>query len=488
MKVSSLAQAIGATIVGDGSRLVRGLTADSRLLQPHDVFVAIDPSGIGDNLAAYGFGGSANGYDFIGTVVDKGCGALIIDEGSVSLEQCQALPVPVLIVDSAILSLARFAKRIINASAQNVIVVTGSSGKTTTVRAIERSLCGSFQVWRTRRIRTTVLQLSIDTINNLTTPLGALIIELQASMPGDIEAFESVIEADFAVITSVSPSHLSGFSDVDGVLKEKTSVANLLKKTGRLLVNVDNEYLLDWAQNQSTVQVTGVGTSPAATFRGRIVAEEGRTLVPKIIISCDSASMMVRVPIVGRHVVYAISVAVTIAMLTNCRQDDIRLGIEGLRPAPGRMNLYEGTSGCLVIDDTYNANPESFESAICYVRDLLYPRKVAIVGGMAELKEMTEYAHRKLGQNLRMTFQDIVCLGQGGWIIYDEARSDLSASVNAIRHYSTLEELTDWAAATNFGKDTVVLVKGSRNCQLERVVLALVGRAHSEPLGIVSGK
>ena len=283
-------------------------------------------------------------------------------------------------------------------------------------------------------------------------PYDVVVVELGVDGPNQISQFKRYLTLDLAVLTAITPEHMQDFTDLDAVAKEELSVIQLSKQ---LLLNVDlvaHEYRslvpeavtygvqdADYVAKDITFTATGVG------FK---VRSEGQTVVS---VKHSSISM---------SQVYSLTVACAVAYMLGLSQDQIRYGLNKVRPVSGRLQLLEGILGSTIIDDTYNSSPEAAAAALETLYRIDAPQKIALLGNMNELGAFSEQAHTQLGQLCDASqIQELFTLGP-------DANEFLAAAAEArgckVTRCTTPQQAGEYLAQVIKDK-TLVLVKGSQD-------------------------
>lgn len=453
----------------DPSRLeqgeVVGISIDTRTIRPGEVYIAIR----GDRL---------DGGAFVGDAVKKGASVIIAEGDATGAGPC----VGVIRVPEARSALLRLGK-VFRRTWENVrvIAVTGSNGKTTTVRLIDAALSS-----KKRGVA------SVKSFNNeIGVPLTLLrvrpgdqyvLCEVGMNAPGEIAPLADAIAPDAAVITSVGRAHIEAFGSVEGIAREKGSLLAGLKPGGLAVIPCGVPALDDAVRAAGSPNVVTFGEDERADLRvteARHVEVEGGTQLRFTI----NARWTFEVPMPGLHNALNATAAVAVARRLGLDDDDIRSGL--LCAKPPEMRLQRRSIGAVsLLNDAYNANPDS---ALAAVRTFLslFPdarRRVVVLGDMRELGAFGPEAHREVARAM------IELSGAG------PARIDLAITIGELARSSADELVRAWGpsrvealppidegdvsgaarrAADLLRQGDAVLLKGSRGAGLERVERAL---------------
>jgi len=457
-----LAQAAAAM----GARLsapvtVNAVQTDTRALDSGCLFVALR----GDRF---------DGHDYLSTAVEAGAAAVMIDAAhAAAMEQDPG--VPVFVVEDTRLGLGALAAWWRTRFAIPLIGITGSNGKTTV-----KEMCASILAATARREgfdpADAVLATAGNFNNDIGLPLtllrlrdthGAAVIEMGMNHPGEIAYLTELARPTVAMVNNALRAHLAGLGGLDSVAIEKGAIYDGLGDGGVAVINADDAFADYWSSLNAERQIVTFGlTAPEADVRA--VCELQRLSVrlhlstPLGVAQCD-----LRVP--GLHNARNALGAAAACMAAGATLDDVVNGLNDFGGTRGRLQQKETAQGAVVLDDSYNANPDSVRVGI----DVLAAtpgRKVLVLGDMGELGEASAQLHDEVGGYAKSQGVDfLLALG--------------SASATAVHnfgeggtHYSDVGPLVT-ALEKLLDENTVVLVKGSRFMRMERVVTAITADA-----------
>ncbi|MBX4201655.1 UDP-N-acetylmuramoyl-tripeptide--D-alanyl-D-alanine ligase [Candidatus Saccharibacteria bacterium] len=288
-----------------------------------------------------------------------------------------------------------------------VVAVVGSIGKTSTKLAIARVLSSKYKVCyqdgNYNDIVTVPLIFFGQKLPSLFNPIAWLIllwnnkkqlrrkypfdvviIELGSDGPGQIAEFKQYLDIDIAVVTAIAPEHMANFSSLDDVAREELAVAGFSKS---LLANADlcGEYI------KRIPKLASYGKNPSADF---MLKPEGKNL---IVTSKSTKIAQIEDHELSGPEQYSLLAAAAVANKLGMTPDEIKTGITNIKPVPGRMQKLGGINGSTIIDDTYNASPEATKLALDTLYKAEAPQKIAVLGNMNEMGEMSEAVHKEVG-------------------------------------------------------------------------------------------
>lgn len=445
LSLGEIARAIGGELIkGDPWGRVRGVSTDSRTLRPGELFFALK-------------GRRFDGHDFLPEARGKGAAGAVVER-----EVTEDLPL--IQVPSTSRALGSLAAHWRGRLRGKVIAVTGSCGKTTT-----RDLISHILLRSGRRVASSPKNFN----NHIGLPLSllnaspdheAVVLEMGMSAPGEIAYLARIARPDVGVITSVGPVHLEAFPDgVRGVQRAKAEVLEGMGEGGVLVYNGDDPLTEEIGRGFG-----GEGL-PFGTGEGVVVKAEGVTLSPwgtTFRLKTPWGGSPVRTRLLGRGGVYCCLAAASVALALGLGIQEVVLGLEGFEPPPMRMK-WRAVKGAKVLEDAYNSNPLALRNAL-EVLAMGEGRKVAVLGDMAELGRWSEELHREAGRwCAELGLDALFLLGEWGWAVREGAKEGgfRGPVVWARDHRELARAIREFLAPGD-----LVLVKGSRSMEMERVI------------------
>jgi UDP-N-acetylmuramoyl-tripeptide--D-alanyl-D-alanine ligase len=429
---------------------ILAVCTDTRRMEKSSLFIALR-------------GEKHDAHDFIPQAAAGGAIAALVDHPPATI-----LPnVHLIQVPDTRKAMGKLASRVRQDLIGKVVAVAGSNGKTSTKHLIDSALCG--------KLRGSISPKSFN--NDIGVPLSIfpadprqdyLVLELGTNNPGEVAALTEIAQPDIAVITNVGAEHLEGLGDLRGVRQEEASVVKGLAADGMLVVNGDDRDLLEAVAAYKGQRVTfGFGE------HNDLFASDVRCNESGVTFSLNKSRREFFVPLLGRHTACNALAAIAVARKLGLREDEI---IENLAHAHGpemRLQLKKA-NGLTVLNDAYNANPNSMKAALETVVALpAQGRKVAVLGDMLELGDATERYHREIGEYAASCKLDqLICVGTWAKVIADAAVSagQPKATVTRYRDSGTTAE----TIRHHLQPGDLVLLKASRGVRLEAVANALL--------------
>ncbi len=444
--LSAIQRAVGGDLCGP-DRAIAGVSTDTRTVAPEQLFVALR-------------GERFDGHDFLEQAVTAGAGALLVTDGARIPAGASAL-----VVADTRLALGRLAAAWRAGFEIPVIAVTGSNGKTTTKEMIAAIL--------RRQYGDTVLATRGNLNNDIGLPLTLLglaagqraaVIEMGMNQPGEIAYLTQIGAPTVAVVTNAQRAHLAGMGDMNQIAREKGSIFAGLGAGGVAVVNADDAYAGLWRRMAGRHPLLTFGIERAADVRA-VVRQQGLTTLLSLWTPVGEAELKLAVP--GRHNARNALAAAAACLAAGIPLAAVVAGLEGFAGLKGRLQRRQGRAGAVVLDDTYNANPDSVRAGIDVLAATI-GRKVLVLGDMGEIGEASGQYHDEIGGYAKSQGVDrLLAFG-------DASQQAVRNFGEGARHFCDIEKLI---AAVNkqLGPETTVLVKGSRFMKMERVADAIVG-------------
>jgi UDP-N-acetylmuramoyl-tripeptide--D-alanyl-D-alanine ligase len=451
MKLAQALQWIpGGRLVGDGSVAIARVHSDTRTLQPGDLFVALK----GERFDA---------NDFLAEAKGRGAVAAIAHRGRLPKD------LPGIEVDDTKLALGRLAAGWRSQFDLPLIAVTGSNGKTTVTQMIASIL----RAWQPQNMLATQGNLN----NDIGLPLTLLrlraghkvgVIELGMNHPGEIAYLAGIAKPTIAVVNNAQREHQEFMATVEAVARENGSVISALGPAGVAVFPADDEFTALWKEMAGArpCMIFGSETSGADIVLAGTEWQEGHWQVG---VKTPAGPVDYPLHIAGRHNVRNSQAAVACALAAGIPLQAIAQGLAAFEPVKGRSRaaaISIGGRAITLIDDTYNANPDSVRAAIDVLAELPGPR-LAVLGDMGEVGSQGPQFHAEVGEHARARGIDrLFTLGE-------------QSVASGGRHFADIELLN--AAVLGELRDAAsVLVKGSRFMKMERVIEAITQAAAQE--------
>ncbi|MDF2463799.1 MAG: murF [Ramlibacter sp.] len=451
----TLAQALqwipGGILVGEGATEVLRVHSDTRTLQPGDLFVALK----GERFDA---------NDFLADAKTKGAVAAIAHRGKLPAG------LPGIEVDDSKLALGALGAGWRAQFDLPLIAVTGSNGKTTVTQMIASIL----RAWQQGAMLATQGNLN----NEIGLPLQLLrlraehrvaVLELGMNHPGEIAYLAGITRPTVALVNNAQREHQEFMATVEAVARENASVFAALGPTGVTVFPAGEEFTPLWKQLAGARPCITFG-EPGGEFAAAsdivLAGTEWQEGLWQVSVKTPAGPVAYRLHIAGRHNVRNSLAAVACALAAGAPLASIAQGLEAFEPVKGRsraLAVRVGGRAITLVDDTYNANPDSVRAAIDVLAELPGPR-LLVLGDMGEVGDQGPQFHAEVGEHARQrAIERLFTIG------------DQSTAMRG-RHFTAIDTLKA-AVLAELPLVASVLVKGSRFMQMERVVEAIMAHA-----------
>ncbi len=476
MTLSEIASYAGSELCyGKGDQPVSCIVTDSRKIVPGCLFVAIR-------------GEKFDGHNFVSQAVEQGAVAAVV---LASFEN--AMRYPVIPVEDTLLALGRIGSGYLkhHFTGLRKIAVTGSVGKTSTKDMIAHVLGGTYRTCKTPMNFNNEIGLPM-TLLSLEEEHQALVAEMGMRGFGQIRYLTELVEPHISVITNIGTSHLELLGSRENILRAKmeccfAGIASKINKPYRLIVNGDNDLLQDTKQLKKMakeygcthVVVVSFGFGPKCAYRATDIRMEGTGM--RFTLWCDRGHFSVYLPVLGEHNVYNALAAVAVADACGISVENAiaRLSAWGTEVSRQKIVSYEGVT---VIDDTYNASPESMRASLSVLQQLSADVKVAVLGDMLELGVASVQGHIEIGRMAGTICRHLIAVGdlaEG----YCQGFS-LAGCEGTVERFGVSEDAVSSVVeickkATAQGQEVALLVKGSHSMHMERVTEGIAEQLNS---------
>ncbi len=446
MLLSEVASFTKGYLVGKDLAIV-SVSIDTRTLLKGDLYIAIK----GQNF---------DGHAFIEQAEKAGAGAVLVEY---ELET----QLPQIVVKDTHKALAELASAWKNQSDVKTIAVTGSNGKTTVKEMIAAILAVNAKVHFTKG----------NLNNDIGVPLTLLklqqkhqyaVVEMGANHLGEIKYSSHYAQPDVAVITNVGAAHIEGFGSLEGVARAKGEIIEGLSATGIAVLNKDDDFYPLWSDIAGDRQVLSFGLDKTADINAHaiLVRVENNEFFTQFTLSTATDEVAIQLKLAGQHNVVNALAAAASCLSVGVGLQQIKQGLEYLKPVQGRLQPLVGAHGDLVIDDTYNANPSSVKVALDVLTQCQGESWV-VLGALGEMGVDSKIIHKELGELIKsMNVDRLLTIGA-------DAEFTANAFGDGADFFTDQAQLIAELKKQLTGNESV-LVKGSRAQKMENVVAALV--------------
>lgn len=387
---------------------------DSRLIKKGDCFIAVK----GENF---------NGHDYIEKALKAGAIGWIDENQLYELVQSRLLK-----------------------AKPKIIGVTGSAGKSTTVNFIYTILKSEYGEKVAIGGLNTKLGLAVNFVNNVKEDCKYFVAEMAMDYMGELIETTKLFKPDIAVITTINNSHLEKLVKIENITKAKFQIASNMHKNNKLFVNIANEQIKKYLQNND--------------------------VKPEIIkYNLANANLNnYKINILGEHNKSNLLASILVCKELGISEQTIKQTVSKLKLPKGRLTKLKGLNNSTLIDDTYNANPESTIYALQTLNNLAsknsQTRKIAILGNMLELGDYTDKGHKLVAKKLNeLNFDILITVGEYGKIIYDNCNIKQKVHMNNSNEFES--------QLIKPKNNDFILIKGSQGARMEKITEKLLDKS-----------
>lgn len=423
--------------------LFNKLSTDTRKIEKDNVFLALK----GENF---------NGNKYVVEALKKGASIVIVDEILFDINDIDTNGTIIKVKDcnEALLALAKNYRKKLGLK---VVGITGSTGKTSTKDLLAAFLGSKYKVLKTKGNFNNHIGLPLM-ILELDSSYDVAVLELGMSNLGEIHTLACCARPDIAVITNIGLSHIENLKTQENILKAKMEIVDFFDKNNILVVNSEDEYLKNIHSDSYKVIKTGYDKNYEFSATSIELGQDYTSFV----LRAEGEEYLFKLPMVGAHNVLNALIAIAASRQLGAEYSEMSKSIDNIENTSMRLEFVNG-EGFSIINDCYNASPSSMIAAIDVLKNKEGNRKVAILGTMNELGEMSKKAHFDVGRYAKDKVDLLIVTG-----IYQEEYKKGFEKEN-ILVYQTKEELIE--DLKNIIKDDdIVLVKASRGIKFEDIV------------------
>ena len=456
--VEEIIKAVGGTLVsGEKENIVYRICTDSRKAEPGDLFFPLK-------------GENNDGHDFLGQVLEAGCRTIVVsDESKIPKQAFASQPgdADIIVVDDTTAALQALASYYLDClPLKKKIAVTGSVGKTSTRDMLYYAASTSFKTGRNPKNFNNYFGLPLS-IMDFEPDTEVAVLEMGMASAGEIETLARIARPDIAVITNIGVSHIENLGSREGILKAKLEVTCCFDENSVLIINADNDMLTP-ENVEGPYRVITVGTGENCDYRINDVCDFGDKGI-EYTLCHEGKDYRIKLPVPGAHNAINASLAVAAAGLMGISPETAIKGFEQAELTEKRLNIKK-QGRIKVIDDTYNACPESMKSALNTLMSTDVEeggRRVAVLGDMFELGKESPAAHLEVGRYAVEKKPDLlIAVGKDAEYIAQGAEP---LGDGHVLRYETREDLEKEVHEIIRPGDTV-LVKASRSMEMEKTV------------------
>lgn len=427
---------------------ISGISTDTRSIEKDELFLALK-------------GESFDGHDYAAEALNRGASGVIAEKPLNNIE-ANSLVIEVPSTLSALGNIANAWR--MRYEDLKLVAITGSNGKTTTKEMISCVLSSRYKIIKNKGNLNNLIGLPL-TLLGIKADHDIAVVELGMNTFGEIRKLTEICCPDIGIITNIGKAHIGNLGGIEGVKKAKAELVDSFDKTDKIfMVNTDDIRVAEVAERIDCKKITyGLNGNPDYKAYD-IRRDSGGYLSFKTLISGEPTDIKIRT--IGLHNVLNALCAISVGGIFELTSEQIKDSLENFNFPKMRLEILKSNRGFTIINDSYNANPDSTRRALGELVEIKgRGRAIAVLGDMLELGEMSDTEHRNIGKCVSELGVDyLFSTGVHGRAIYEAAKS----SVKSL-HSEDQKELSD-AILEVANRDDVVLVKGSRGMKMENIV------------------
>ncbi len=344
------------------------------------------------------------------------------------------------------------------------VAVTGSVGKTTTKDMIAAVLGEHYKVHKTQGNFNNAVGLPL-TLLDLDHTHQICVVEMGMNHAGEIDYLSGIVEPDVAVITNIGDAHIENLGSRENILAAKFEIFNHMKRDAPAILNGDDP-LLRSKQESLTRPVLWCGAGEDCDYRAKEIHSDGEKVMQCVAVTPEG-SYDLEIPALGQHMIYPALMALAVGTRYGLSREEMVRGVLHFAPTKMRMNVVRCGEHLVVLDDTYNANPQSVRAAIQVLADSKGKKRIAVLGDMLELGPLAPALHGGIGEVAAECGLDcLICVGELSRHTADSAEACGMKEVywrpNKKEALAVLDQVVT--------SDCTVLVKASRGMEFEEFV------------------
>lgn len=464
--LSEIFMAIAGVELTSNDLLFSEAVIDSRQLINGTLFVALS-------------GENTDGHQYVNEAFRKGAQAALVSRSIPGTREIdlraaadRETPVPnpfprapfCILVDDPVAALQKISAYHRDQLALTVVGITGTIGKSTTKELVYEVVSRAFLTLKNSGNLNNEIGLPLTLLR---AGLGhqAAILEMGFYVPGEIKLLCDIAKPKIGVVTNVGTVHAERAGSIEVIASGKSELVAELPPDGIAILNYDDPYVLPMKE-KSKAPVLTYGLNAEADLWANEIESFGLDGI-RFLLHSGEEQFRVSVPLIGRHSVHTALRAIAVGRALNMKWQDIFMGLNNGQ-SNLRMAVMYTPNGAMIIDDTYNASPESVIAALNLLREL-DGKKIAILGEMRELGQYENQGHRSVGQHAAGCCDELVAVGpKAKEIVYAALKSGMEQT--RVKWFGSVAETIEYVKLRRFAKGETVLIKGSRGMQMEYIV------------------
>ena len=432
----------GEIILNNKNKKFNKLSTDTRKIEKDNIFLALK----GENF---------NGNKYVKEAFEKGASIAIVDEVLYNEEEINGIVIKVKDTKKALLSIARGYREKLGIK---VVAITGSTGKTSTKDLVSAFLSGKYKVFKTKGNFNNEIGLPLMVLE-LDSSIDVAVLEMGMSNFNEIHNLAECAKPDIAMITNIGVSHIENLKTRENILKAKMEITDFFNKNNILILNSEDDMLQ--TVNSNMYEIINIGYNQNCNYFAKNIKLDKETT--SFDFNYNGEMNTITLPMVGIHNVLNALLGIAASYKLGLIVDEIKEGLKNLEATSMRLEFIENEFGIEIINDCYNASPDSMKAALDVLKDREGKRKIAILGTMRELGDEANRCHKEVGEYAKDRVDLLVSCGEH----IDDFKEGFEK--DKIKLYNTKVNLINDLNSIIKPGD-VVLVKASRGEKFEEIV------------------
>ncbi len=432
----------GELILNNKNKKFNKLSTDTRKIEKDNIFLALK----GENF---------NGNKYVKEAFEKGASIAIVDEVLYNEEEINGIVIKVKDTKKALLSIARGYREKLGIK---VVAITGSTGKTSTKDLVSAFLSGKYKVFKTKGNFNNEIGLPLMVLE-LDSSINVAVLEMGMSNFNEIHNLAECAKPDIAIITNIGVSHIENLKTRENILKAKMEITDFFNKNNILILNSEDDMLQ--TVNSNMYEIINIGYNQNCNYFAKNIKLDKETT--SFDFNYNGEMNTITLPMVGIHNVLNALLGIAASYKLGLTVDEIKEGLKNLEATSMRLEFIENEFGIEIINDCYNASPDSMKAALDVLKNREGKRKIAILGTMRELGDEANRCHKEVGEYAKDRVDLLVSCGEH----IDDFKEGFEK--NRIKLYNTKVNLINDLNSIIKPGD-VVLVKASRGEKFEEIV------------------
>ena len=452
----------GKLIIKSENNGYNDICTDTRKVSNGNIFIALK----GENF---------NGNEYVLEAIQKGAALCIIDEIKFKEDDVNNQVSIILVSDTkkALLKLSGYYRSKLRAK---VIAITGSTGKTSTKDLVSAALSSKYKVYKTQGNFNNEIGLPL-TIFKLDNSIDVAILEMGMSNLGEIHNMAEAARPDIALITNIGLSHIENLKTKENILKAKLEICDFFNDKSTLILNGENDMLNSIDISKFEVLKVGIGYGEflrALNIKLNENSVEFDIMSNKLDnLSSEIKTYRFSVDIPGTHTVLNALLAIATGIKLNMSYEELQKGLNNLETTAMRLDIIKKEK-FTIINDCYNASPDSMKAAIDVLCNLKVKRKIVLLGTMKELGDESYNAHKEVGAYaLEKAVDLVITLGEYSNAFKEGVEKTNYISSTIFKTFDTYDNTINYLK-NNLKEGDAILIKASRTMKFETIVNELL--------------